>query len=100
MDASGRPVAGLEVEAVAAELAGFDPPPYQQPVKTDARGVFEFDDLPPGSYVFGVNLTKRPGSPRGGVRVFLPGTSRPREATVVELNAGDRKDVGVLRVAR
>ena len=98
VDASGRPVAGLEVEAVAAELAGFDPPPYQQPVKTDARGVFEFDDLPPGSYVFGINLTKRPGAPPAGGRVFLPGTSRPREATVVELNAGDRKDVGALRL--
>ena len=49
VDASGRPIPGVEVEAVAAELAGFDPPPYQQPVKTDARGVFEFDDLPPGT---------------------------------------------------
>ena len=97
VDVAGRPVAGLEVEAVAAELAGFDPPPYQQPVKTDARGAFEFDDLPPGSYVFGVNLAKRPGSSRGGVRVFLPGTSRPREATVVELVGGDTKEIGVLR---
>jgi hypothetical protein len=98
VDASGRPVAGLEVEAVAAELAGFDPPPYQQPVRTDARGVFEFDDLPPGRYVFGVNLTKRPGAPQAGRRVFLPGTSRPREATVVELVGGDTKEIGVLRL--
>ncbi len=98
VDASGRPVAGVEVEAVAAELAGFDPPPYQQPVKTDARGVFEFDDLPPGSYVFGVNVTKRPEASRTGPRLFLPGTARAREAKAVELSAGDRKDVGVLRL--
>jgi hypothetical protein len=99
VDASGRPMAGVEVEAVAAELAGFAPPPYQQPVKTDARGAFDFDDLPPGSYVFGVNLTKRPGLPSIEQSVFLPGTRLAREATVVELKPGDRKDIGVLRVA-
>jgi hypothetical protein len=30
--------------------------------------------------------------------VFLPGTSRPREATVVELVGGDTKEIGVLRL--
>ncbi len=99
VNASGAPVAGIEVEAVAAELAGFDPPPYQRPVKTDDRGAFEFEGLPPGSYVFGVNLTKRPGAPRRGSPVFLPGTAAARDATVIELKPGDRHEVGVLRLS-
>lgn len=98
VDGSGRPIAGVEVEAVAAELAGFDPPPFQRPVKTDRRGVFEFEDLPPGTYVFGVNLTKRPGARQPGKPVFLPGTALAREATVIELKPGDRKEIGVLRL--
>ena len=100
MDASGRPVAGVDVDAVAEELAGFRPEPYQQPVKTDESGAFEFRDLPPGRYVFGVNLTKRtyPLNRPLGASVFLPGTIVASDATVFELKAGDTKEVGVLRL--
>jgi Carboxypeptidase regulatory-like domain len=99
VDESGRALAGVQVDAVAAELAGFDPPPYQDPVKTNERGIFEFDNLPPGTYVFGVNLTKRAGVHRSGARVFLPGASVARGATVIQLKAGDDIDVGVLRLS-
>ena len=96
VDASGRPVSGVVVDAVASELAGYQPKAFQQPVRTDERGVFTFENLPPGSYVFGINLTKalRPS----GRPVFLPGTPVAREASIFELKAGDRKDVGVLRL--
>ena len=90
VDAAGRPLSGVNVEAVAAELAGFDPPPFQDPVTTDARGAFEFDALPPGTYVFGVNLTKEPRAPRTGNPVFLPGTALARQAVTIELKPGDR----------
>jgi hypothetical protein len=99
LDDSGRPLSGVMVDAVAAELAGFDPPPHQHPVKTDERGVFEFRDLPPGKYVFGVNLTKDPANRRRGSSIYLPGTAVAGEATVIELTAGDRKDLGTLRLA-
>jgi Carboxypeptidase regulatory-like domain len=98
VDASGRPLAGVQVDAVAAELAGYDPPPYLYPVKTDAQGAFAFDSLPPGRYVFGINLTKRPGLPRPGASVFLPGVAAARDASVIELKAGDEAVVGVLRL--
>ena len=97
-DAAGNPIAGVEVDAVAAELAGYEPPQYHSPVRTDARGRFEFERLPPGEYVFGVNLTKRFGGRPGGRPTFFPGTAAAREAAVIELTAGDRKDVGVLRL--
>jgi hypothetical protein len=103
VDANGRPVPGVSVDAVAAELAGHLPPPYQYPVKTDEHGRFEFTDLPPGLYVFGVNLTKpqwaRSDFKPAGPAVFLPGTPVVREAATFDLKAGQRVDVGTLRVS-
>ena len=61
--------------------------------------MFRFDDLPPGTCVFGINLTQQ-RSRRFSGPLFLPGTAVARGATRIELKAGDRKDVGVLRVER
>ena len=102
VDATGRPLAGVLVEAVAAELAGHLPPPYQYPVETDEHGRFNLDNLPPGLYVFGVNLTEPqwpPGAKPAGPGVFLPGTPVVREAATFDLKAGQRVDVGVLRLS-
>lgn len=99
VDRAGRPVAGIRVDAVAAELAGHRPPPYQLPVITDERGAFEFEDLPPGIYVFGVNLTAPPyGKAPDVPPVFLPGVTSTADATVVELKPGDRRPVGTIRL--
>jgi hypothetical protein len=99
IDSAGRPVAGVSVDAVAQELAGFHPPPYQPSVRTDERGVFEFDALPPGAYVFGINLTKsRYGVQSAGPGIYLPGVRHVAEASVIELKAGDEGNVGVLRL--
>ena len=104
VDATGDPLADVSVEAVAAELAGHQPPPYQHPARTDARGRFQFNDLPPGLYVFGVNLTKPEWTPPNykpaGPAVFLPGTSVAGEAATFELKPSDGVDVGVLRLPR
>jgi hypothetical protein len=99
VDAAGRPLPGVPIDAVAAELAGFEPPRHVYPVKTDEHGVFEFNDLPPGSYVFGFNLAKETyDRPRRGAAIFMPGTSVASEATVFELKAGDRTELGTLRL--
>jgi hypothetical protein len=96
VDASGSPIVGVFVDAVAAELAGYDPPPYQYPVKTDERGRFTFEGLPPGIYVFGINLTKPVFGPRTGTPVFLPGVGKASDARVIDLKPNDDRDVGVL----
>jgi hypothetical protein len=98
IDGTGRSLAGVLVDAVAAELAGFQPPAHHQPARTNEHGRFEFTDLPPGTYVFGVNLTKRGASRPTGPSIFLPGTAVAREAAIIELKAHDRTDVGVLTI--
>jgi hypothetical protein len=98
VDDTGRPLSGILVEAVAAELAGYGPDAIFDPVTTDARGWFAFDYLPPGTYVFGVNVTKGRYKPPSGPATFLPGTAAVKDAAVVELKPGDRTDVGVLRI--
>jgi hypothetical protein len=97
-DASGRPVAGVHVDAVAAELAAHQPPPYHERARTDATGRFAFDHLPPGTYVFGVNLTRDHPDRSRGTPVLLPGTTDVRAAGVFDLAPGDVLDTGVLRL--
>jgi hypothetical protein len=100
VDAAGKPLKGVRVDAVAEELAGFNPPQHQYPDTTNERGEFRFERLPPGRYVFGVNLTNPGYGPRTGVPIFLPGTPLVREASVIELKAGDAKELGVLTLPR
>jgi hypothetical protein len=99
VDAAGRPAPGVTVEAVAEELAGYQPKAIHQPARTDERGRFSFDRLPPGAYVFGVNITKGQYKPPSGPATFLPGTSLAKEVAVFELKPGGTTDVGVLRLA-
>ena len=61
-------------------------------------GVFIFDDLAPGRYVFGVNITKPLRGTPQGASVFLPGVPNASDAKVIELTAGDEVNVGVLRL--
>jgi hypothetical protein len=98
VDAAGKPMKGVKVDAVAEELAGFNPPQHQWPETTTDRGEFRFERLPPGRYVFGINLTNPGYGARTGIPIFLPGTRAVREATVIQLEAGDVKDVGTLSV--
>ena len=44
---------------------------------------FSFDYLPPGAYVFGVNVTKRRYKPPSAPMTFRPGTTAVKDAAVV-----------------
>jgi hypothetical protein len=98
LNEAGRPVAGILVEAIAEELAGHQPKAIHTPAKTDEHGRFAFDRLPPGAYVFGIDITRRVYPPSSGRQAYLPGTAVAREATVFNLKAGDKTDVGVMRL--
>jgi hypothetical protein len=57
-------------------------------VRTAANGEFEFNAVPPGDYVVGVNLkrTPQPGSPF--VPSYYPGTTRREDAFLVSVGQG------------
>jgi len=99
VDQTGQPVAGVSVEAVAEELAGYQPKAIHTPARTDNQGRFSFDRLPPGAYVFGINITKGRYQPPSGTPTFLPGTAVGKQATVFSLKPGDQTDVGTIRLA-
>lgn len=97
VDADGKPIGGVAVDAVAAELAGHVPNEMHPRAISDAHGIFTFDDLPPGDYVFGLHLTKRAPNASDAAPLYIPGPDRAR-AAVVTLAPGDRRDVGTLRL--
>ena len=99
VDQMGRPIAGVSVEAVAEELAGYQPNAIHRPATTDAHGQFSFEHLPPGAYIFGINITRGLYKPPSGPPTFLPGTAVAKEATVFNLKAGDKMDLGSIRLA-
>lgn len=99
IDQRGLSVAGVSVEAVAEELAGYQPKAIHPSVKTDHQGRFLFDGLPPGSYVFGINITKGPDGLPSRPPTFLPGTTAVKETPVFDLKPGDKVDVGSIRLA-
>ena len=98
VDAAGRPVTGVEIEAVAEELAAFRPKPVHAAARTGADGRFNFEYLPPGRYVFGIAITIGEYQKPSGPAIFLPGTLVSGEAKVFELKPGDTIDAGVLRL--
>jgi hypothetical protein len=97
VDANGQPIAGVGVDAVAAELAGHFPEEMHTRAVSDAHGIFTFDDLPPGDYVFGLHLTKPTPNTPVAAPIIMPGPDPARPA-VVTLAPGDRRDVGTLRL--
>jgi hypothetical protein len=99
-DEHGRPLAGVRVEAVADELAGYQPKAMHNPATTNTEGRFSFDHLPPGAYVFGVRITSELNASPSSSPTFLPGTGRADEATVFQLKTGDRTDVGTIRLVQ
>ncbi len=54
---------------------------------SNANGEFEFNGLPPGDYLLGVNL-KRPQSGPPYPPTYFPGTTNPAEATPVHVGEG------------
>lgn len=97
VDAHGKPIAGVAIDAVAAELAGHVPNEMHPRAISDAHGIFTFDDLPPGDYVFGLNLTKPIANASATAPLYMPGPDRAR-AAVVTLAPGDRRDLGTLHL--
>ena len=73
---------GLELLPVDRAASSYFSPSFQ--VRTDARGLYEFSELPPGVYYVGYNTQRDRGASPDGPRVLLAhadGTPRTVEVT-------------------
>jgi hypothetical protein len=85
-----RPVqGGVELLPTDPRVEGF--PREGKVVFSSASGEFEFNTLPPGDYLLGVNL-KRPQSGLPYRPTYFPGTSNPAEATTIHVGEGSVHD--------
>jgi hypothetical protein len=92
LDAHGRPVAGLTVEAAAEpafDQAYFFP---RHEARTAADGTFAITNVPPGDYVIGFNT--RRGAGLGPYPRVLYSSNHAASPSVVALGAGARVAIG------
>jgi hypothetical protein len=93
--ADGRPVPGVPVEMLGRSST-VDDRAVLAPIRTvtsDAAGRFVMDRLKPGEFYLRALPPGQPGAPLNFV--YAPGTTRPRDATPLRLEAGDEVTVGL-----
>jgi hypothetical protein len=88
---SGQPAADRQVQ-IAPEVAPGQRLLDTGPSQTDANGYFELTDIPPGRYLVGVEI-----QPAWQPSIVY---GRTIYADVAEVGAGNRVDLGVLRLPR
>ena len=90
VDARGRGVSNVEVEATDADIV-LDRQNYFQTVsaRSDDGGFFELRGLPPGRYIAGLNLQDFPTQYRPYRRTIFPGGNEPPMA--IELALGQKR---------
>jgi hypothetical protein len=99
---SGRAMRGVDVSVQRSGSASTPPSMIstldlrsagvRQSTMTNADGQFRLFGLPPGRYL--VSAAARPGAFEGfsPVRVFLPGTFFPDEATAIDIGPGEARE--------
>lgn len=89
----GRPVAGAEVNAHSTE----DVPPYLHGITewADEKGRFKLE-VPPGTYLLGINLETPPSPAVPFAATYYPGTADEKAAK--KLSVSDRQNVNGLTI--
>lgn len=82
----------IELESMAAKDDGF---PAVRFMEADANGLAEIDALQPKRYVVGINVTRPPEPKQPYPTLFYPGTAHVSDAVALDLNHGERVELGV-----
>jgi protocatechuate 3,4-dioxygenase beta subunit len=91
-DAQGKPVGEqVQVTLVASESAGADAVEGRNEY-TDKQGRYEFDGLPPGRYLLGINIADVPNKNTPFPKIYHPSGGTPAQATVITLGEGQKLD--------
>lgn len=99
LNADGQPAAGVALEVMSADRVASTVPVETMTAKTGSGGYYEFSEVPPGRYVFGVNL-RRTMRESGDMypKTFYPGTSAASDAAVIDVADGNRLELEPFRL--
>jgi hypothetical protein len=90
LDSHRRPVAGLTLELTVRTGLDQQFGPRRLRAVTGGDGTYEFTQVPPGTFVIGLNTQLgRDGRPSDS-RVFLPGVHAPASAREIAVGGGER----------
>lgn len=56
----------------------------------DEKGAYELEEIPPGRYLLGINLSSSPSNEQPYPRTFYPGVTDRSKATVIEIGLGQK----------
>jgi Carboxypeptidase regulatory-like domain len=97
VDGSRRPVSGLAVDIAPADRP--DDRLLDARSTSDAFGRFELTDVPPGRYIVGIGLDPGFDPPTLYARTLYADPEAPGKSRSLEIGAGERLDIGELRVS-
>lgn len=88
-DDTGLPRVPVELLPVDVDLASVRRMSLELTFANE-KGEFELDEIPPGRYLIGINLTFSPNQEAPMPRTFYPGTSDQSKAMVIEIGLGQK----------
>ena len=93
-DAQGKPVGEqVQVSIIAYESAGNNMNVIKSRSEyTDEQGRYDFDGVPPGRYLLGINIADVPDKDTPYSKIYYPSGSTPAQATVITLAEGQKLD--------
>ena len=93
-DAQGNPVGEqFEVSIVTSKSSGNSMNSLESRNEyTDKQGRYEFDGVPPGNYILGVNIAGVPDRDTPYSRIYYPSSSTLAQATIITMVEGQKFD--------
>jgi hypothetical protein len=91
-DGEGRPASGMKIELISAEPPEEYIYRYGLWAYVNQEGRYEFEQVPPGRYLLGINIEWAPTGGRPYPRTYYPGVFDPSEARVIVLGEGTRME--------
>jgi hypothetical protein len=100
IDVDGNPVKKVKVVLIKVEARGFLS--IRDEIASDCvineEGRFEFDRVPAGEYLLGINITESPGTDAPYLPTYYPGVADRSQATRIKIGDGEKLESYTLRV--
>jgi len=92
VDCEGRPAAGMKMELISADPPEENVHRFGLWAHADQEGRYEFELVPPGRYLLGINVDWAPTRGNPYPPTYYPGVADSSEAQVVVMDEGTRME--------